>query len=151
METKLNLSPLKSNIFSYGKMGSKAALAPSGSEPLSMSPRQTAALLPTELQPTQGLQPAPGQEAEKQEVTDQKQEQTRLVEEARQLAEKANAYMRQADTHLEFSVSEQTGRIVISVVESETKEVVRQIPPESLNRFANRITQMRGLLFETTG
>jgi flagellar protein FlaG len=151
METTLNLTPLKSSLLTYGKTGSKVASAPSGSEQLSMSPRQTAALLPTELQPTTDLPAPPGQETDKQDVTEKKQEQTRLVEEARELAEKANAYMRQADTHLEFSVSEQTGRIVISVVESETKEVVRQIPPDSLNRFANRITQMRGLLFETTG
>jgi flagellar protein FlaG len=154
MESSLNLTSLKNGV--YKPMApSLRPTAPSGSEQLSMSPRQTAALLPTDLTPTD-LTPAAPTEPEagaddKQDVTDTKQEQTRLVEEARHLAEKANAYLRMADTHLEFTVSEQTGRVIISVVESDTKEVVRQIPPDSLNRFANRITQMRGLLFETTG
>lgn len=109
-----------------------------------MSPRQTEALLPTELAPV-------GQGADQQEVPDRKQEQSRLVDDIRQKAEKANAYMKLADTHLEFKVSEQTGHVVISVVKSDTEEVVRQIPPEALDRFANRITQMRGLLFEARG
>lgn len=151
METNLNLNGLKGGVYTRLTSPSRAK-APSGSEPLSMSPRQTEALLPTELEPP-GAQPNPTQPEPEgiQDVAEPKQEQSRLVEEARKLAEKANSYMKLADTHLEFNVSEQTGRIVISVVESDTKEVVRQIPPDALDRFASRITQMRGLLFETTG
>jgi uncharacterized FlaG/YvyC family protein len=59
--------------------------------------------------------------------------------------------MQKADTFLQFIVSEQTGHVVVHVVNSETKEVVREIPPETLNRIANRTTQMQGLLFETSG
>lgn len=154
MESSLNLTNLKNGVYKPMAPSLRSA-APSGSEQLSMSPRQTAALLPTDLTPTDLSPPVStslDQGAEnKQDVSETKQEQTRLVEEARHLAEKANTYLRMADTHLEFTVSEQTGRVIISVVESDTKEVVRQIPPDSLNRFANRITQMRGLLFETTG
>ena len=141
METTLNLYPA---LGGYSRVAAPRPAAPSGSEQLSMSPRQTAALLPTEFVPA-------GARTDKQEVTERKQEQSRLVEEARALAEKANTYMKLADTHLEFTVSEHTGRVVISVVESDTKEVVRRIPPVSLDRLAERITQMRGLLFETTG
>lgn len=151
METNLNLTTLKGGVYTRIASAARAG-ALSGSEPLSMSPRQTEALLPTELAPPGAQQSEPQRELEGiQDVAEPKQEQSRLVEEARKLAEKANSYMKLADTHLEFNVSEQTGRIVISVVESDTKEVVRQIPPDALNRFANRITQMRGLLFETTG
>lgn len=67
------------------------------------------------------------------------------------MAEKATAYMRRAETHLQFVVSEQTGRIKINVIDSETQEVIRQIPPESMMRFAERVTQMKGLLFDTRG
>jgi flagellar protein FlaG len=117
--------------------------APSGSNQVSMNSRQTAALLPQELSPV-------GQETGGQEV-DTPQEQTRLVDDMKQTADKANAYMEMADTHLEFGVSEQTGRIVVSVIDSETKEVVRQIPPESLQKMADQMSQMRGLLFEAQG
>lgn len=142
METSLNLTTLKGGVYQY--QTPLRAKAPSGSEQTSMGPRQTESLLPTDLTPA-------GPEAGQQDVTGKKQEQARHVEEARQLAEKANSYMKLANTSLEFKVSEQTGRIIISVVDSDTKEVVRQIPPDSLNRFSDRITQMRGLLFETTG
>lgn len=141
MEMTLNLS---NKVSGFGLVPASRTVAPSVSEHPSMSPSQTAALLPTEMKPM-------GSEVDNKEVTGKKQEQTSLVDDARQLAEKANTYLKMADTHLEFKVSEQTGRIVISVIESDTKEVVRQIPPESLNRFTNRMTQMRGLLFETTG
>ena len=116
----------------------------SESETRRMSPRQTEALLPTELSPA-------GQGASKQEVSGQAKEQARLVEDIRQTAEKINEYLRIADTHLSFSVSEQTGRIVVHVIDDETNEVVREIPPETMNRFAQRTTLMRGLLFEASG
>lgn len=141
METILNLSNIVSG---FGMTPTPRTSAPSVSEHPSMSPSQTAALLPKVMKTT-------GSEVDNKEVTEKKQEQGSLVEDARQLAEKANTYLKMADTHLEFKVSEQTGRIVISVIESDTKEVVRQIPAESLNRFTSRMTQMRGLLFETTG
>lgn len=149
MGTPLTLTPLKSGIYQRFAASAGAAKAPPGSEQLTVSPRQTAALLPTEMTPT-SQNPA-SQGVDIQDVTGKKQEQSRQVEDARQLAEKANSYMRQADTQLEFKVNEQTGRVVISVVASDTKEVIRQIPPESLHRFADRITQMQGLLFDTTG
>jgi len=92
-----------------------------------------------------------GQGASKQDVSGTGTEQTRLVDDIRQTAEKINEYLRIADTHLEFSVSEQTGRIVVHVIDSETREIVREIPPETMNRFAKRMTLMRGLLFEASG
>jgi len=143
METNFNPSiSLSSGV--YLKQAARRMDAPAGSEQTSMSPRQTDALMPTEFAPA-------GQGVEQQEVSGNKQEQSRLVEDLRMMAEKANAYMGMADTHLEFKVSEQTGRVVISVVESDTQQVVRQIPPETLDRFANKLTQMRGLLFDATG
>jgi flagellar protein FlaG len=129
----------------YRPAADRKPAAPSGSNQMSMSPRQTAALMPTEFAPA-------GQGAEtKQDVAETKQELSRLVEDMRQMASKANAYMKQADTHLEFQVSEVTGRVIISVVNSDTKEIVRQIPPDTMTRFSDRMTQMRGLLFETSG
>ena len=118
--------------------------APSSSEQLPLSPRQTEALLPTELVPAGG-------QAEQQDVLSKKQEQSRLVDDIQQMAEKANVYLQQADTHLEFKVSDETGRVIISVVESDSQAVIRQIPPESLARMADGLSHMRGLLFEING
>lgn len=108
-----------------------------------MNARQKEALLPEDLQPaTRGT--------ETQTIHDAKDNAAEPLEQARQNAQKANDYMKMADTHLEFHVSEETGQIVVKVVNTDSQEVVRQIPPESLNRINNRMTQMRGLLYETT-
>lgn len=109
-----------------------------------LGPRQTDTLLPTDLA-------AVGEGASKQDVSGTGTDRTRLLGEVRQTAEKINEYLRIADTRLEFSVSEQTGRIVVHVIDSETREVVREIPPETMNRFAQHTTLMRGLLFEASG
>ena len=144
METTINTSTsLSSGLYHRPVVGRKA-IAPAGSDQVSMSPRQTDALLPTEFIPMGGGDA-------QQDVSGNQQEHSRLVDDIQKKADKANAYLHLADTHLEFKVSEQTGRVVISVVESDTQQVVRQIPPETLDRFANKITQMRGLLFEATG
>lgn len=108
-----------------------------------MNARQKEALLPEDLQPaTRGT--------ENQTIHDTQDKAAGPLEQARQNAQKANAYLKMADTHLEFQVSEETGQTVVKVVNTDSKEVVRQIPPESLNRINNRMNQMRGLLFETT-
>lgn len=142
----LNITPGSASPGLYGPRSrpSLASLA-SGSGVASSSPRQTEALLPTQLSPA-------GQGAGKQEVSGTGQDQaSRLAEEIRQMAEKANAYLKRADTHLEFRVNNQTGHVVVDVVDNTSQEVVRQIPPETMVRFAERMTQMKGLLFDTSG
>jgi flagellar protein FlaG len=66
-------------------------------------------------------------------------------------AETLNDYMKMSETHLQFHVLQQTGRVVIQVVDDESMEVIRQIPPETVVRFAQTMAQLRGLLFETQG
>lgn len=116
---------------------------PSGSTRLSDSPRTTQALLPSQLSPA-------GQRTGLKDAHPT-QERNRQLEDIRQTALKVNDYMRLSDTHLEFIVAEQTGRVIVHVVNSQTKELIRQIPPESVMRFANTMTQLRGLLFEAHG
>jgi flagellar protein FlaG len=50
-------------------------------------------------------------------------------------------------TNLQFSVDDRTGRIVVSVVDAETKQVVRQIPSEDVMKLARTLDRMQGLLF----
>ena len=149
----INISPTYTFAESYRLSMAKAHAVedePSVSRSFSVSPRQTEALIPKDMFPV-------GQDPQQQEVDPQGQEahrseeQNQLFEGARHAAEKANSYMRLIDTHLEFSVSEETGRVVVSVVESDSQAVVRQIPPDSMMQIADRIDQMHGLLFSTQG
>lgn len=48
---------------------------------------------------------------------------------------------------LEFQVDEDTGRTVVTVYVSGTDELVRRIPPEEMLELAERMEELRGLLF----
>jgi len=51
---------------------------------------------------------------------------------------------------LEFSIDKQLGSTVIKVVDSQTKEVLRQIPGEEVLRIARAIDKMQGHLVRLT-
>ena len=54
------------------------------------------------------------------------------------------------NSQVSFQVDEDTGRTVIRVIDPETKEVLRQIPPETMLRLMARMTQMLGELVDET-
>jgi flagellar protein FlaG len=51
-------------------------------------------------------------------------------------------------THVAFTVDHETGDMYIRVIDNETREVIRQIPPEEFVRIANRLAKMIGILFD---
>ena len=48
--------------------------------------------------------------------------------------------------NLQFSIDKETGKTIISVVDSLTQEVIRQIPGEEILAIAKAIDRMQGLL-----
>ena len=54
----------------------------------------------------------------------------------RQAVSRFQDYVQQARRDLEFTLDEKSGRQVIKVIDSQTKEVIRQIPPEELLAIA---------------
>ena len=57
-----------------------------------------------------------------------------------------NEHMRQQSTQLEFSIDGDTSSIVVKVLNKETGEVVRQIPPEELLNLTKSFQNLRGLM-----
>ncbi len=51
-----------------------------------------------------------------------------------------------ADPRLEFSVDQDTDRVVVKVVNGESGEVIRQIPPKEVLDLARSLEQPTGLL-----
>ena len=49
---------------------------------------------------------------------------------------------------LNFTVDDSTGQVVIRVLDGDSGKVVRQIPSEDILRLAERLDEMRSLLFE---
>jgi len=60
---------------------------------------------------------------------------------------KLQDYVQNYQRKLSFSVSEETGRTIIKVYDSETDELIRQIPPEETIRLAELIDSQPDGLF----
>ena len=60
-----------------------------------------------------------------------------------------NAKVQNIQRDLHFSVDDESGRTIIRVIDSETKEIIRIIPPEDINGIAQRLTDSSGVLFNS--
>lgn len=59
-----------------------------------------------------------------------------------------NNYMQNLNRSLQFSVDEQSGDTIIKVIDSETDELIRQIPAEELLVVRSSLEEYRGMLLE---
>ncbi len=62
--------------------------------------------------------------------------------------DKVREFVQVVRRDLEFSVDEATGRTIITVLDSESGEVVRQIPPEEIMTIAENLEEVQGILFQ---
>ena len=60
-----------------------------------------------------------------------------------------NDQMQQHNRNLSFSMDQSTKSLVIVVKNSQTGEVVRQIPEESVLRVAHNLENLKGLMLNT--
>jgi flagellar protein FlaG len=63
-----------------------------------------------------------------------------------QAVSQANQIVQSLNRDLHFMVDEDSGRTVIKVLDSETKEIIRQIPSEELLKIAATLTEGKSLL-----
>ena len=70
-------------------------------------------------------------------------------EELKQAVQKINLHFQSLSRDLRFSYDEQAGRQVITVLDSETHEVIREIPPEEVRALAQLLGSDMGGLIET--
>jgi flagellar protein FlaG len=59
-----------------------------------------------------------------------------------------DSFLRSQNHHLQFRVDQGTGKMVVTVTDGETGEVIRQVPGEEALKMAQRIEDMTGLLDE---
>ena len=71
-------------------------------------------------------------------------------EEIEQVAEFLNESSQLFNILLRFNISEDVDRVIVSVVNRDTDEVIRQIPPEEVVDLAKRLNEMAGVLFNET-
>jgi len=65
------------------------------------------------------------------------------------VVEDLNEFVQVIQRKLQFSVDEESGKTVVKVIDSETDQVIRQIPSEEILEMQNRLGEMNGLLFQT--
>lgn len=61
-----------------------------------------------------------------------------------QAVNQVNEFVQSLSRDLQFTVDDESGRTVIKVLDTETKEVIRQIPPEELLRIATHLIDAEG-------
>lgn len=59
-----------------------------------------------------------------------------------------NQFVQKLTRTLQFSVDEESGRTVIKVVDSETNQLIRQIPPEEVLVLARNLAKGEGVIFK---
>jgi len=65
------------------------------------------------------------------------------------VVEDLNEFVQVIQRKLQFSVDEESGKTVVKVIDSETDQIIRQIPSEEILEMQNRLGEMNGLLFQT--
>ncbi len=52
---------------------------------------------------------------------------------------------------LEFKIHEDTGRMIVKLIDKETKEVIKEVPPEKILDLVARIWDLVGILVDERG
>ena len=73
---------------------------------------------------------------------------TQTAEAVREAVEQVNDALRRVSAGVEFSLDQGSGRVIARVVDSETKEVLRQIPSEQMLAISRAIDDLRGMLIQ---
>lgn len=60
---------------------------------------------------------------------------------------KVQDFVQVVQRDLKFSVDEDSGRTIVTVLDSDSGEVIRQIPPERILQIAENLEEVNGLLF----
>ena len=67
-------------------------------------------------------------------------------EELNKAVEDMNAFVKSMNNPLQFSVDGDTGKTVVKVIDSSTKEVIKQFPSEEALTIAKALDKVKGLL-----
>ena len=59
-----------------------------------------------------------------------------------------NKFMQSLNTHIEFSIHEKSGRMVVKVVDTKTNDVLKEFPPEKLLDAIGAIREYVGVLLD---
>jgi len=70
------------------------------------------------------------------------------AEQVREAVASTNEVVRSVQSRLQFVADDASGQMVVRVMDSESNEVIRQIPSEEMLAISRAIERMQGLLIE---
>jgi flagellar protein FlaG len=108
-------------------------------------PRVNPSAQPAKAQPLRMVEKGPEVAANGELLPQAKSDQSAKVEQA---VNQVNQFVQSLNRDLHFTVDDNSGQTVIKVLDSETKEVIRQIPPEELLRIATTMIEGKSLLLK---
>lgn len=76
------------------------------------------------------------------------QKDTRSAEEVQKDLDVINSQLRSMNRSIQFSIDKGTHDIIVKVVDKESGEVIRQLPPESIIKLRERMADIAGLIVE---
>ena len=79
-------------------------------------------------------------EAAKQASAEEAEAQALAREDVQGSVDKLNEMMQSVRRELQFSIDDDSGRTIIKVIDAETQEIVRQIPPEEVMTLVERLS-----------
>lgn len=79
-----------------------------------------------------------------QQEQDKQNEAKPSFDSVKKAAEKGNSLLQSVNRNLQFKVDDSTKELVVKVVDSETGDVVRQIPSEEMLAFIRRMQELDG-------
>ena len=65
--------------------------------------------------------------------------------------ESGNKELKKLDTNLRFDIHEKTKQVMVKIVNSDTDEVIRELPPEKILDLVASIMERAGLLIDKRG
>jgi flagellar protein FlaG len=65
---------------------------------------------------------------------------------AAQAAKEINDFLKSSSAGIEFQIDNQSERVIVRVVDTETKQLIRQVPTEEMVAISHALDRMTGLL-----
>lgn len=81
-----------------------------------------------------------------EEIVKEKEKPSEITQEMLDVLGENFKMMHNVDLH--FSIHEATGRTLVRVINSDTGEMVREIPPEQILNLAAKLNEMMGILYD---
>lgn len=69
-------------------------------------------------------------------------------EDVENIVQDVQEYLSELNINLDFQISDKTKDVIVKVMNAESGEMIRQIPPEDLVKLREKLVELRGVLFE---